>query len=163
GDPDIRPGQHVVDLLGEEEAADERDRKRDQRLDQPRAQLDQMLDQRRLGGLDVFVAHAVRLRSAGGGGAKSFSVTAGAGSGSGSMGSAGGVLAGSPTTASAGGAGGASAAGGGAVVAGGSDGFHSVLSFKSPSGSKLALSLPVASSMSFLRSAISASRIASRN
>src|SRR5262249_28237712 len=79
---------------------------------------DQVLDERRLGGLDllvlVLVAHAVRLRSAGGGGAKSFSVTAGAGSGSGSMGSSGGVvLAGSPTAASAGGAGRAATAGGG--------------------------------------------------
>ena len=61
-DPDERPGQHVVDRLGEEEADDEAMRERDQRLDQPRAQLDQVLHQRRLGRLDlllvVFAAHA---------------------------------------------------------------------------------------------------------
>ena len=32
-------------------------RERDQRLDQPRAQLDQVIHQRRLGGLDIFVRH----------------------------------------------------------------------------------------------------------
>ena len=57
GDPDERPHQHVVDLLGEEEAEDERNAKRQQRLDQPRAQLDQVIHQRRFAGLDVFVAH----------------------------------------------------------------------------------------------------------
>ncbi len=57
GDPDERPDQHVVDLLGEEEAEDEGDAERQQRLDQARAQLDQMIDQRSLGGVDVFLAH----------------------------------------------------------------------------------------------------------
>ena len=57
-DPDERPDQHVVDLLGEEEAEREHDAERDQRLDQPRAQLDQVLHQRRLGRLDLLVGHA---------------------------------------------------------------------------------------------------------
>src|SRR5262249_17152152 len=60
--PHERPGQHVVDRLGEEEAADEGDGKGDERLDQPRAQLDQVLHQRRFGRLDfllfVLAAHA---------------------------------------------------------------------------------------------------------
>ena len=59
-----RPDQHIVDLLGEEETGDERHRERDQRLDQARAQLDQVLEQRRLGGFDflffVFASHAER-------------------------------------------------------------------------------------------------------
>ncbi len=54
-DPDERPGQHVVDGLGEEEADHEGDAERDDRLDQPRPQLDQVLHQRRLGGLDLLV------------------------------------------------------------------------------------------------------------
>src|SRR5262249_5962275 len=62
GDPDIRPGQHVVDRLGEEETADEGDAEGDERLDQPRAQLDEVIQQRRLAGFDllflVFEAHA---------------------------------------------------------------------------------------------------------
>src|SRR5262249_21710588 len=53
---------HVVDRLGEEEAADEGNCKGDERLDQPRAQLDQVLHQRRFGRLDflifVLAAHA---------------------------------------------------------------------------------------------------------
>src|SRR5262245_59664517 len=55
--PDEWPDQHVVDLLGEEEAEDEGHGKAEQRLDQPRAQLDQVIHQRRLAGLDVFGAH----------------------------------------------------------------------------------------------------------
>ena len=54
GDPDERPDQHVVDLLGEEEAEDEGDAEAEQRLDQPRTQLDQVIHQWRLAGLDVF-------------------------------------------------------------------------------------------------------------
>src|SRR5262249_13556300 len=61
-DPNERPGQHVVDRLGEEEAADKGDGEGDQRLDQPRTQLDQVFHQRRLGRLDlllvVLAAHA---------------------------------------------------------------------------------------------------------
>src|SRR5262249_15838886 len=56
--PHVQPGQNVVDGLSEEEAADKSDGKRDQRLDQPRTQLDQMLHERRLGRLDVLVRHA---------------------------------------------------------------------------------------------------------
>src|SRR5262249_19123193 len=48
---------NVVDLLGEEEAEDEGHGKAEQRLDQPRTQLDQVIHQRRLAGLDVFGAH----------------------------------------------------------------------------------------------------------
>src|SRR5262249_23150943 len=62
GDPDIGPGQDVVDGLGEEKAADEGDAEGQERLDQARAQLDQVLHQRRLGRLDllllVLAAHA---------------------------------------------------------------------------------------------------------
>src|SRR6516225_2160674 len=61
-DPNERPGQHVVDRLGEEEAADKGDGEGDQRLDQPRTQLDQVLHQWRFGRLDlllvVLAAHA---------------------------------------------------------------------------------------------------------
>src|SRR5262249_17603806 len=61
-DPDVGPGQYVVDRLGEEEAADEGDGEGEQRLDQPRTQLDQVLHQRRFGRLDflflVLAAHA---------------------------------------------------------------------------------------------------------
>src|SRR5438445_9029182 len=60
--PNERPGQHVVDRLGEEEAADKRNAEGDQRLDQPRTQLDQVFHQRRFGRLDlllvVLAAHA---------------------------------------------------------------------------------------------------------
>ena len=54
-DPDVRPGQHVVDLLGEEEADDHGDEKGRERLDQPRAQLDQVIHQRRLGRLNLLL------------------------------------------------------------------------------------------------------------
>src|ERR1019366_8366831 len=46
-----------VDLFGEEEAEDEGDAEREQRLDQARAQLDQMIHQRRFAGLDILGAH----------------------------------------------------------------------------------------------------------
>src|SRR5258705_13638348 len=55
--PHERPHQHIVDLLGKEEAEDEGDAESEQRLDQPRAQLDQVIHQRRFAGLDIFVAH----------------------------------------------------------------------------------------------------------
>src|SRR6185369_16863687 len=55
GDPFERPDQDVVDVAGEEEADDEGEEERDQRLDQPRAQLDQVLHQRRLGRLDLLL------------------------------------------------------------------------------------------------------------
>src|SRR5262249_1410802 len=61
-DPDERPRHHVLDRLGGEEAADKGDGEGDQRLDQPRTQLDQVLHQRRFGRLDlllvVLAAHA---------------------------------------------------------------------------------------------------------
>src|SRR5262245_16868937 len=61
-DPNERPGQHVVNRLGEEEAADKGDAEGDQRLDQPRTQFDQVFHQRRFGRLDlllvVLAAHA---------------------------------------------------------------------------------------------------------
>jgi hypothetical protein len=60
--PHIGPGQHVVDLLGEEETDHGRKRERGDRLDQPAAQLDQVIHQRRLGRLDgllfVLAAHS---------------------------------------------------------------------------------------------------------
>src|SRR5271167_2822234 len=52
------PRQNDEDRLGEEETADERNTEGDQRLDESRPQLDQVLHQRRLGCLDVFVRHA---------------------------------------------------------------------------------------------------------
>src|SRR5262249_57739187 len=61
-DRNERPRQQVVDRVGEEEAADEGDGEGDQRLDQPRTQLDQVFHQRRFGRLDlllvVLAAHA---------------------------------------------------------------------------------------------------------
>src|SRR5580692_6813441 len=63
-DPDVRPGQNVVDVLGEKVAKDHRHDESKDRLDQPRAQLDEVIHQRRLGGFDlllfVVVAHAGR-------------------------------------------------------------------------------------------------------
>src|SRR5262245_48147962 len=61
-DPNKRPGEHVVDRLGEEEADDKGDAEGDQRLDQPRTQLDQVFHQWRFARLDlllfVLAAHA---------------------------------------------------------------------------------------------------------
>src|SRR5262249_37361367 len=61
-DPNERPGEHVVDRLGEEEADHKGDAEGDQRLDQPRTQLDQVFHQWRFARLDlllvVLAAHA---------------------------------------------------------------------------------------------------------
>ena len=54
--PQIGQHQQVVDLLGEDEADRERDADGDERPDQPLAQLDEMIDERRLGGVDVVLA-----------------------------------------------------------------------------------------------------------
>src|SRR5262249_38548180 len=96
--PYVGPCQRVVDLLSEEKASDERYAKRDERPDQPHAQLDQMLDQRRLGRLDLFLvffaSHArppppasfgATAGDDGSGGPvrKSFAVTGGGGAGNG--------------------------------------------------------------------------------
>jgi hypothetical protein len=48
--------QDVVDLRREGEADEEHQQEGDQRLDQPRAQFDQMVDQRRARGLDLVLA-----------------------------------------------------------------------------------------------------------
>src|SRR5579885_476833 len=58
----IRKKKNVVDLLRKEEAEEKHQEERNQRLDEPRAQLDQMLDQRRLAGVDfiIFGGHAPR-------------------------------------------------------------------------------------------------------
>src|SRR3954463_6729344 len=56
-DPHERPDQHVVDLLGEEEAEDEGNAEAKERLDQPRTQLDQMVHQGSFAGLDIGGAH----------------------------------------------------------------------------------------------------------
>src|SRR5262249_8570094 len=53
-DPDVRPGQYIVDLAREEKAGNRRECERGQRLDEPRAQLDQMIHQGRLGGFDLL-------------------------------------------------------------------------------------------------------------
>src|SRR5262249_15543087 len=61
-EPKETPGKHGLERLGEEEAADKGDGEGDQRLDQPRTQLDQVLHQWRFGRLDlllvVLAAHA---------------------------------------------------------------------------------------------------------
>src|SRR5262245_60937723 len=52
----VGPEQEIVDVLGEEEADEEHREESNERLDQPRAQLDQMLDQGRLRRFDfVFL------------------------------------------------------------------------------------------------------------
>src|SRR5262249_50016266 len=166
--PNVGKREDVVDLLGEKEADDERDAERDRRLDQPGAQLDQVLDQRRLGGLDVLVGHAARSPPAGGAAAGSLVAVAGsavgAGAGECALSVAGAAGGGSAVVASArrgGGAGGAGARGGCLVL---SVGSLSAASFRSLKGSVMpAPFFPVASSMSRLMSAISASRMASRN
>ena len=52
------PDQHIVNVVGEIKAHHEGDQKGDDGLDEPRAQLDQMLHQGRFGGFDVSVGHA---------------------------------------------------------------------------------------------------------
>src|SRR5690606_36686029 len=66
GNPHERPDQHVVDQLGEEEAQHEHQRERDHGLDQTRSQLDQMLHQRSLRGLDILVRHDAGLSASAG-------------------------------------------------------------------------------------------------
>src|SRR5579883_1413415 len=67
--PDERPDQHIVDLLGNQETEDEGHAEGEQRLDQPRAQLDQVVEQRGLRGFDIGVGHdalaSLRLSGAG--------------------------------------------------------------------------------------------------
>src|SRR5262249_47807090 len=119
GDDHEGPDQNVVDLLGEEEADDERHEEGKQRLDQPAAQLDQVLEERRLGGLDVLVGHAARPASLTGGGAgaaapfSSCAAAAGTDAGGGSM-----TTGGSAATDGSGAGGAASAVAGASVVAG---------------------------------------------
>src|SRR3984893_16370894 len=55
--PHEGPSENVVNGLREEKAPDKGDTKRNECLDQPRAQLDQVIHQRRLGRLDVLVRH----------------------------------------------------------------------------------------------------------
>src|SRR5262249_18454369 len=79
------PNQNVVDVFREHEADCEHHAKRDQRLDQPRPQLDQMIHQGGFGGLDVLMSHVTPPACLGGGGseaARSFSLTWGGASGS---------------------------------------------------------------------------------
>src|SRR6185437_3318339 len=60
--PDEGPDQHVVDVLGEHEAQREHQAEGEHRLDQARAQFDEVIEQRRLARLDLvfvfFSAHA---------------------------------------------------------------------------------------------------------
>jgi hypothetical protein len=86
--PQVGQHQDVVDLLGEDEADRERDADGDQRPDQARAQLDEVIEERRLGGVDIVlagtfhdVAHAAPLSG-------SFAGSVGAGSAFSSGGSA---------------------------------------------------------------------------
>src|SRR5579862_2289674 len=179
GDPHVWPGEDVVDLLGEEEAAHHRDDECSRRLDQPRAQLDQVIHQRRLGGLDlllfVFVAHAGRSVLSGGAASAAGSVLPGslladsAPAGSRSLRST------AATGAAASVAGAASltakppSSGGSAFGSGVASSERSISlpvvsrsERTSLSGSKFLTSC-ARSSTCFLRSAISASRIASWN
>src|SRR5262249_55452169 len=176
------------DLLGEEEADDESREEGEQRLDQPAAQFDQVLEERRLGGLDVLVGHAARPASlAGGAGAaapgSSCAAATGADAGGASM-----ATGGSAATDGSGAGGGASAVTAGSVVgapsaagvAAGSPatGVAAVedAGFSSNDFSRSLLTLAIGSkpepmprvasvmaSIDFLRSAISASRMASWN
>ena len=83
--PHIRVGEDVVDVAGKEEADDKGGEKRIERPDEASAQLDQVVHQRRLGGVDVVLAHsAALLRAAGASGSASDAawITAPAGSAS---------------------------------------------------------------------------------
>src|SRR4029077_11245233 len=80
--PDERPDQDVVDRLGEEEAEDECDAETEQRLYQARTQLDQMIEQWRLAGLDVFGSHDALASLSASGATSSVSCATGAGSAS---------------------------------------------------------------------------------
>src|ERR1700719_2477768 len=180
GDPDVRPSENVVDLLGEEETTDHRDDECSRRLDQPRAQLDQVIHQRRLGRLDlllfVFVAHAGRsvlsgcaVCAAGSlfagsapAGSRSLRSTAATGAAISAEGAA--SLTAKPPSS------GGSAFGSGSVFGSGLASSERSISLlvasrslrTSLSGSKLFTSCAI-SSTCFFRSAISASRIASWN
>lgn len=56
-DPDERPDQHAVDLLGEKKQKMKAMPKPSSALISPRAQLDQVIHQWRFAGLDIFGAH----------------------------------------------------------------------------------------------------------
>ena len=58
---DIGAGQDVVDRAREIEADEEGGEKRVEGPDEPRPKLDQMVHQRRLGGVDVLLAHSAAL------------------------------------------------------------------------------------------------------
>ena len=58
GEP-VGKQQEIVDRLGEPQADEKGDEDREQRPDQPAAELDQMLDQRRLARLDVLMGHGL--------------------------------------------------------------------------------------------------------
>src|SRR5262249_4506624 len=60
GDPNERPNQNIIDLLGEKKASDEHHQKSRKRLDQAAPQLNEMLHQGRFGRLDVLLAHGKR-------------------------------------------------------------------------------------------------------
>src|SRR6516165_840187 len=161
--PDKGPDQHVVDLLGEEEAEDEGDAEAEQRLDQARAQLDQMIKKRRLAGLDVGIGHDA-LASFKSAGASAALTCGGDGDGASAV-----IANGSVVPLSTAGASGAAAAGGAIASFGLST--SSILSALDTSFSSEVMMLPLpkplaaslTSSKLFLRSAISASRIASWN
>ena len=65
GGPLIGHDKDGVDLLGEGEADEKCDEDRDQRVDQARTQLDQMIHQRRLGGVDFCLAGPLILEHVG--------------------------------------------------------------------------------------------------
>ena len=91
GRPHVGDEQHVVDGLGEEEADDEGDDDRDQRADQARAQLDQVVEQRRTARLDlglglVVIAHGFGSAGAGAGSAAAAGATGAVGGAAGATG-----------------------------------------------------------------------------
>src|SRR5580693_511279 len=60
-DRHVGVGQHVVDGAGKVEADDKGGKKSVERPNDASAQLDQMVHQRRLGGVDVLLAHSAAL------------------------------------------------------------------------------------------------------
>src|SRR5215212_7154764 len=185
--PDIGLHQDVVDVLRAGKAADEHDDESDQRADEPRAQLDQVVDQRRPGGLDFVILrrrHALGLsagtgpaaaavstgsgsgpESAGGGAGKARSKAGSPGSGAAAADAAG-SAAGRSGTAAAADAAGSAAGTSGTAAAAFAAGVDSIAPLSSswivPSGLN-ALTCSFSPETSFLMSSSSASRIASLN
>src|SRR5207244_749445 len=162
--PHEQTNQDIVDILCEHEANRKHYAERNQRLDQPGPQLNQVIEQWRLSRLDIFVRHVPPPACFGGGAsatAKSFSLTGDGGSGRGTFtsdccagsGKADGVAGADSVDTSA------------AFPGSGISKARSISFCVFTIGSKLVRSLTevLRSSACFLKSAISASRMASWN